>query len=155
MPNGILRDIGQIIAELIPGEQPWLGELPGGETGIVGGAMAALAQLLPGQQPWQQREPPRPYVKSWTTGTVGMYLFPDGKIGCYKKNGIWKEWRPARHIVVPRNPRIGTLLRAHRRTTRLVTGLARQAGYTKRRPLGRIQQRYLSPVERKLLTGGS
>ena len=150
----IIGNLMRALGELIPGEQPFLGEIPGGAEGLLGGPWAALMALVPGAQLGEARRPPVEYVKTWSTGTVTMFLLTDGKIGCFKKNGLWKTWRPAKHIVVPRNPRIGTLLAAHKRTTRLVTGLAKQAGYSKRRALGRLQQQYLSPVERLQLTGG-
>jgi len=81
-------------------------------------------------------------VKTWTTGTATFYLFTNGRIGCYKKSGVFKTWRPARHIVVPRNPRIGTLIRADKRIDTLMTGLARRTRklQTRRRQPVKITQ---------------
>lgn len=81
-------------------------------------------------------------VKTWSTGTATFYLFQNGRIGCYKKNGVFKTWRPARHIVVPRNPRIGTLIRADKRIDTLMTGLARRTRklQTRRRQPVKITQ---------------
>lgn len=64
---------------------------------------------------------------TWDTGTAVFYRLTDGRIAVQRKNGIWKFYRPQKHIVVPRNPRIGTLLRADKRIDRLMTGLARKS----------------------------
>jgi hypothetical protein len=140
MSNGIgsipiLGNIATLIAQLIPGEQPWLGELAGGGQGPLGALGAGLASIIPGYQPFlgEVQRPPVAFVKSWSTGTITMFLLQNGKIGCYKKNGVWKEWRPARHIVVPRNPRIGTLISADKRIDRLMRGMQRRLPASRRR----------------------
>jgi len=65
---------------------------------------------------------------SWNTGTATFYRLIDGRIAVQKRNGVWKVYWPARHIVVPRNPRIGTLLRADRRIDRMMKGIHKRAG---------------------------
>lgn len=98
-------------------------------------------------------------AKTWSTGTAKFYMNQRGKIGCFKKNGIWKEWYPARHIVVPRNPRIGTLIKADKRVDTMISRLARRAGLVKRRTTRTtVRPRlgaYLSAAEiRQLKSGG-
>ena len=76
-------------------------------------------------------------VKTWTTDPSGgddghrFYLLQNGKIATFKKNGILKIWRPQKHIVVPRDPRIKTLLRADTRIDRLMRGIARKSSKLK------------------------
>jgi len=68
--------------------------------------------------------PPRNIVvKTWTTGTANFARLLDGRIAVQKKDGTIKTYRPQKHIVIPRNPRVGTLIRADKRLKRLVKGL--------------------------------
>ena len=41
-------------------------------------------------------------VGSWSTGTATFHRLANGKIGTVKRNGVWKEWRPYRPVVVPK-----------------------------------------------------
>ena len=66
-------------------------------------------------------------VKSWDTGTARFYLLNTGHITTRRKNGVWKRWKPPKHIVVSRNPRIGTAIRAEKRVTKLMKNLRRKA----------------------------
>jgi len=68
--------------------------------------------------------PPRDtVVKVWNTGTAQFARLADGRIAVQKKDGTIKVYRPQKHIVIPRNPRVGTLIRADKRLKRLVKGL--------------------------------
>lgn len=73
-------------------------------------------------------EPPAEMVaKEWSTGTAQFYQLIDGRIMVFsKKKNRWKVYRPAKHIVVPRNPRVGTLLRADKRTDRLMARIGKR-----------------------------
>ena len=62
-------------------------------------------------------------VKTWNTGTAQFARLADGRIAVQRKDGTIKVYRPQKHIVIPRNPRIGTLIRADKRLDRLVKGL--------------------------------
>lgn len=62
-------------------------------------------------------------VKVWDTGTAKFARLADGRIAVQKKDGTIKTYRPQKHIVIPRNPRVGTLIRADKRLKRLVKGL--------------------------------
>jgi len=62
-------------------------------------------------------------VKVWTTGTANFARLVDGRIAVQKKDGTIKVYRPQKHIVIPRNPRVGTLIRADKRLKRLTKGL--------------------------------
>lgn len=64
-------------------------------------------------------------VKKWWTGTAMFYMLNSGRIATQRRNGVWRIYRPARHVVVSRNPRIHNLLRADARLTRLVGGLGK------------------------------
>lgn len=59
-------------------------------------------------------------AKSWDTGTAKFYLLEDGRIACRKLSGVWKFWRPRKHLVIPTNPRVGTLVKANKRVSRLM-----------------------------------
>jgi len=147
----------QLIGMLTGGVKfPW--QTPAGE-----GFISPFTEKVPTTTGWAQAPTvgaagvlPTNVVKTWSTGTATFHMLADGRIACQKKNGVWKIWRPAKHIVVPRNPRIGTLIRADKRINKLMTGLARRAGVARRRPRARVQPayQYLSPAEIKLLGKG-
>ena len=54
-------------------------------------------------------------VKVWDTGTARFAMLLDGRIAVQKKDGRIKIYRPQKHIVIPRNPRLGTFIRAEKR----------------------------------------
>lgn len=133
---------------------PWLGK-------VVGGAVAAYGayQLLTGEGEGQLMagrgvplggpglpEPAaRTVVKEWNTGTAQFYLLTDGRIAVYgKKKKRWKVYRPARHIVVSKNPRLGTLLRASKRLDNLLLRFRKRVKKfeTRTRPARYVQQEY-------------
>lgn len=126
-------DLFEAIASLLPGTQGFLGEVPG-ETFSLGGA---LANLIPGYQTALGEGVPGMtagmIAKQWNTGTARFYLLKDGRIAVRKKSGVWRVYRPQKHIVVPRNPRIGTLLAADRRVDRLMRGISRRIPRRQRR----------------------
>lgn len=62
-------------------------------------------------------------VKTWHTGTAAFARLADGRIAVQRKDGTIKTYRPQKHIVIPRNPRVGTLIRADKRLDRLTKGL--------------------------------
>jgi len=70
---------------------------------------------------------------SWNTGTAEFHRLADGRIAVQRKNGTWKVYRPSKHIVVSRNPRVGTLIRADKRIDRLMRGLSRRMPQKRRR----------------------
>ena len=74
-------------------------------------------------------------VKTWHTGTAAFARLADGRMAVQRKDGTIKVWRPQKHIVIPRNPRVGTLIRADKRLQRLTTGLRKvvDRGRTKRK----------------------
>lgn len=121
-------DPWQALLALIPGQQTGLGEQPAASEGLIPALGQALGYLIPGTQTglgevYVPKEWRNQVVYSWSTGTATMYRLSDGRIACQKKNGVWKFWRPAHHIVISRNPRVGTLLRADKKLHRLTTGL--------------------------------
>jgi len=66
-------------------------------------------------------------VNSWTANGVPFVQAANGQIAVQRKNGTVKVYRPAKMIVVSRNPRIGTLLRAHKRIDKLMKGIQKRA----------------------------
>jgi len=66
-------------------------------------------------------------VNSWTANGVPFVQAADGRIAVQRKNGTVKVYRPPKMIVVSRNPRIGTLLRAHKRIDKLMKGIQKRA----------------------------
>ena len=74
-------------------------------------------------------------VKTWHTGTAQFARLADGRMAVQRKDGTIKVWRPQKHIVIPRNPRVGTLIRADKRLDRLTKGLRKvvDRGRTRRK----------------------
>lgn len=70
---------------------------------------------------------------TWNTGTAVFYRLLDGRIAVQRRNGTWKVYRPKKHIVVPTNPRIGTLIRADKRIKRLMKGIQKSLPPARRR----------------------
>ena len=105
-------------------------------TGLVG-LFAATAEKNGGQMPHRGAGKPQgqlpgvggtlpskdTVVKVWTTGTANFARLLDGRIAVQRKDGTIKTYRPQKHIVIPRNPRVGTLIRADKRLERLTKGL--------------------------------
>jgi len=79
-----------------------------------GGSLPAVGGQLP---------PGTTVVKVWNTGTAQFARLLDGRIAVQRKDGTIKVYRPQKHIVIPRNPRVGTLIRADKRLERLTKGL--------------------------------
>lgn len=130
------------LAELLPGEQAWLGEQKGA-TGALASFGNIIGAIMPGVQTGLGEGVPGfsagQIAKSWNTGTAQFYMLVDGRIAAQRKNGTWKVYRPQKHIVVPRNPRIGTLISADKRIDSLMKGLTRRLPASKkRRPTGRV-----------------
>ena len=128
----------------------WAGGLFDGGPGVIPGTNIPLGgPFLP--------EPPAAMVaKEWNTGTAQFYQLIDGRIAVYsKKKGTWKAYRPAKHIVVSRNPRMGTLLKASRRIDKLWGGINKKAGkYLKKRVVyGIPPSQALSAIEKKAIRG--
>ena len=128
----------------------WAGGLFDGGPGVIPGTSIPLGgPFLP--------EPPAAMIaKEWNTGTAQFYQLIDGRIAVYsKKKGTWKAYRPAKHIVVSRNPRMGTLLRASSRIDKLWTGINKKAGkYMKKKVVyGIAPSRALSPIEKAAIRG--
>lgn len=158
------------LGALIPGAiglagrvAPWLARI-----GLVGGAGYGAYELAgfgqQGQLPGMggipivgpgAPEPAAQYIaKEWSTGTARFYMLIDGSICCRKKNGVWKRWKPARHIVIPRDPKIGTLLRAHKKVNTLVNRLAKRVPSRRTVRRGGYFGDVLSPVERRAVARG-
>lgn len=92
-----------------------------------GGNGGAVIDGIPLGGPGLAEPPAEMVAKEWSTGTAQFYQMLDGRIAVYsKKKRRWKVYRPSKHIVVPRNPRIGTLLRADKRTDRLMARIGKR-----------------------------
>lgn len=90
----------------------------GGAGSLMGPGLPVMDGRIPGD--W--------IAYSWDTGTATFYRLIDGRIAVQRRNGIWKVYRPQKHIVVPRNPRIGTLIRADKRVGRMLNSLKKRIG---------------------------
>ena len=108
----VVGNIFQGIAEYLPGYQPWLGEMPAGYHPEAMAGTGFTSQQI---------------VKTWSTGTAQFYMFQNGMIGCFKKDGRFKAWRPKRHIVISSNPRLGNLLKGAKKVNKLLLDLDKQA----------------------------
>jgi len=106
---GAIADRG--LAQVIPKGG---GILPHPSTGKSIQTLPGVGGLLPAKDT---------VVKVWTTGTANFARLVDGRIAVQRKDGTIKVYRPQKHIVIPRNPRVGTLIRADKRLKRLTKGL--------------------------------
>lgn len=71
---------------------------------------------------------PREWIAySWNTGTAEFYRLIDGRIAVQNKKGVWKIYRPAKHLVISKNPRTRTLIKAEKRLNKIIKGLARMS----------------------------
>lgn len=79
------------------------------------------------------KEPPAyMVVKEWRAGEAQFYKLIDGRVAVYsRKKGTWKVFRPQKHIVLSRNPKVNDLIRADRKIDVLMKALARRAGLVK------------------------
>ncbi len=123
---------GKVVLPLIIKYWPWAAAAVGAALGISQVVSPGTSAVIPGTSialggPGAAEPSAAMIVKEWSTGTARFYMLTNGYIACRKRNGQWKAWRPARHIVVPRNPRVATLIRADKRIDRLMRGLARRA----------------------------
>lgn len=152
----------------------WVGALPAVATGAIGaaglGALGAWAgglfggggaAVIPGTNiplggPFLAEPPAAMIAKEWNTGTAQFYQLIDGRIAVYsKKKKTWKAYRPAKHIVVSKNPRMGTLLRASSRIDKLWSGINKKAGkYLKKKVVyGIPPAAALSKIEKAAIRG--
>jgi len=94
-------------------------------------------------------------VQSWNTGTAKFYRTMDGKIHTFTKSGVLKSWRPAKHIVVSKNPRMRTMIRANNRLDKLMKGVAKAVSkhLPKRVTYGQLPASMLSKIEKAALKG--
>jgi len=100
-----------VLEQVIPGGAI---SLPHRDTGKSIATLPGVGGLLPAKDT---------VVKVWTTGTANFARLVDGRIAVQRKDGTIKVYRPQKHIVIPRNPRVGTLIRADKRLKRLTKGL--------------------------------
>ena len=126
-----LTEIGSQILERVgrPAITPAAGPAPSGGVPMHPGTGRGLARLpgVGGMLP-----PGTTIVKTWNTGTAQFARLADGRIAVQRKDGSIKVYRPQKHIVIPRNPRVGTLLRAEKRLDRLAKGLRKMVRSGKR-----------------------
>lgn len=72
-----------------------------------------------------------PAIYWWTTGTAVFYRLQNGKIGTWKKNGVWKEWRPYKPVVIPRkwsSKAMGRVSRALKRQQKTAIDIVKMTG---------------------------
>jgi len=151
----------------------WAAALPAVATGAIGAAgLGALGAwglgwlgggdgVIPGTNiplggPFLAEPPAEMIAKEWNTGTAQFYQLIDGRIAVYsKKKKTWKAYRPAKHIVVSKNPRMGTLLRASSRIDKLWSGISKKAAkhLKKKVTYGIPPAKVLSAVERAAIRG--
>lgn len=128
-----------------PGEgfiAPWTEQvtLPGGLTGQLG---AEYPNAFGGVG----------VAYSWSTGTAVFFRLMDGRIAVQKKNGVWKIYRPKKHIVLSTNPRLNQLRKFDRAYSRLNKIVKKFKGRPKTVTIG-PPTKYLSPVEKAIAKAG-
>lgn len=110
-------------------------------------------------------EPPKWMIaKEWNVkvdskeyGTFRMYYFrlTDGRCMSYHSPTMtWKIWRPKKHIVISKDPRVSNLRKLGRLNKRVEKMLRRFQPKKTGFPARALARRYLSTAERKLLKGG-
>ncbi|GAI06736.1 unnamed protein product, partial [marine sediment metagenome] len=62
---------------------------------------------------------------TWDTGTAVFYRLIDGRIAVQRKNGLWKVYRPKKHIVINTNPRMSQVSKLFRTCTKITKRLAK------------------------------
>lgn len=72
-------------------------------------------------------------VKVWFANNTPFARLLDGRIAVQRADGTIKTYRPQKMIVISRNPKIGSLLRGHRRTSQLLNKIAKQSGMVRRK----------------------
>jgi len=72
-------------------------------------------------------------VRTWTSNGTPFAKLLDGRIAVQRRDGSIKVYRPQKMIVISRNPKIGSLLRGHKRTSQLLSKIAKQAGMVRRK----------------------
>lgn len=137
MPNGDktgidwtqLIKLGALGMAALPGWAKVLGgaAITAGTLGWLGGGNNQVINNIPLGGPGLAEPPAQQVVKEWETQGAQFYLLTDGRIAVYgKKSKRWRVYRPQKHIVVPRNPRLGTLLRATKRIDRMWVGIRKK-----------------------------
>jgi len=72
-----------------------------------------------------------PAIYSWSTGTAVFYRLQNGKIGTWKKDGVWKEWRPYKPVVIPKkwsSKSMGRVSRALKRQQKTAIDIVKMTG---------------------------
>jgi len=116
---------------------PWIaGGLAGMSLGDGngGGGQSFAGSNVPLGGPGLAEPPSWMVAKEWSVNGAQFYKLIDGRIAVYsKKKGTWKVYRPAKHIVIPRDPKASQLLRADKKINALMSRLAKQAGFTRKK----------------------
>ena len=109
--------------------------------GILAGLFGANALDLFGNNPQQTiggniplggpglAEPPaNMVVKEWRANGAQFYKLLDGRIAVYStRKGRWKVYRPARNLVISRNPKVRDLLSVSGKVDKLMKSLAKKS----------------------------
>jgi len=64
-------------------------------------------------------------VKVWEANGIPFARLLDGRIAVQRLDGTIKTYRPHKSIVIGKNPRLGSVLRAEKKLSRLRKGLKR------------------------------
>lgn len=108
-----------------------LGGLLGGGGGGGGG------QVIPGSNvplggPGLAEPPAYMVAKEWHANNAQFYMLTDGRIAVYSKSKRrWKVYRPAKNLVISRNPKVNSLLQVSGKIDRLMRSLAKKSSVLK------------------------
>jgi hypothetical protein len=73
-------------------------------------------------------------TKQWVANQAQFYMLLDGRIAVYsKRKKRWKVYRPARNLVISRNPKVNSLLAVSGKIDKLMASIAKRAGMTRKR----------------------
>jgi len=158
--GGAIAPIGGGVAqgEVVGAGAFWPWETPAGEGFMAPWTPQAQLPYGAGVGQIGKGYPSAGIVGSWSTNPANpeagwiFFWLSNGKIGTFTGRGIWKEWRPHKHIVVSRNPRMGTLIAATKKIDKMNSRLGKIfRKRTSRRVTIEPASKYLSPIERKAL----
>jgi len=132
---------------------------------IIPGPLGTIVNGVPISGPGVPEPPQELIAKHWHVkfqsekyGTFQMFYWRlhDGRCMSYHSpTKTWKIWRPKKHIVISRDPRVSTLRKLGRLNKRVDKMLKPfQPKPARTFPARQLARRYLSTAERKLLEAG-
>ncbi len=152
---GALPGVVPVGTAVYAGAQPTHGD-------VVPGLLGSIVNGVPISGPGVPEPPQQMIAKHWHVkfesqkyGTFQMFYWRliDGRCMSYHSpTKTWKIWRPRKHLVISRDPRVSNLRALGRLNKRVEKMLKPFQTKVRTLPAKALARTYLSPAERKLLT---